>query len=684
MFRKSRPSSHTAFEQARDRAIDSELAMISFLPEGTIIKANRRYTDIMGFEPCELDGTSLLRLFEPAAAAEYGRSPLWDGLRAGETQRVTVKRLRKTGEPAWLESTYVPVMDDQGQLAQIVNFAADVTAKTQAARRTQAMVDAIRRSNAVIEFGLDGNILDANEIFLAVMGYKRDEIRGQHHRIFMPKGEAERPAYAQFWADLRKGEIKAGEFMRIAKDGREVWLQATYNPVLGIDGKLVGVLKYAQDVTASKLDALEAAGQIAALGRSQAVIEFDMTGHILRANANFCAALGYGCDELPGLHHSIFVAREERESTGYTEFWEALRRGEFREDEFRRIAKSGNAVWIQATYNPILDASGRPFKVVKFATDITARKQAVLDFQNAVAACSNGDLAALLTVPMQGEMEQLRQNFNGALGNISALVGTIQQSVQTILGETENLAAASGDLGRRTEQQAASLEQTASAINELSASVESSSQGARNAANVVGRTRTRSTEGRAVVDQTVTAMNDIAGSSGRISKITDVIDDIAFQTNLLALNAGVEAARAGESGRGFAVVASEVRALAQRSSDAAREIADLIATSQKQVNEGVNLVNQTGTMLGEIDGLVAEVDRLVQEIAAAAGEQSTGLGEINSAVNQLDQVTQQNAAMFEETAAAVAALRSMASSLAGQSAVFRTAQSETTPMRMVS
>jgi methyl-accepting chemotaxis protein len=675
MFFKSRNAETPSSVASLDRAINTELAVISFLPDGTIQTANARYAQLLGFVPGELDGTPLVKLFWPDDAARFGTGPVWDGLRAGETQRATVSRRRKSGDAVWLESTYVPVMGANGTLAQIVNFAADVTEKTETAERSRAMIEAIRRSNGVIEFSLDGYVVDANELFLDLMGFQLDEILGQHHRIFMPKGDADGPDYTRFWEKLRGGTFVSGEFHRIGKDGREVWLQATYNPIHGADGKPKGVVKFAIDVTETKRAALDAAGQIAALSNAQAVIEFDMSGQILKANENFCALLGYGRDELPGMHHSKLVRASERESDSYVQFWKALRQGEFQGGEFCRIAKDGHEVWIQATYNPILDIAGRPFKVVKFASDITARKAAVLAFQKAVASLSEGDLTAAITEPMEGEMERLRENFNGALVAMASLVRSMQSGVETILGETENLTHASGDLGRRTERQAASLEQTAAALDELLSSVESSSTGARNAATVVGRTRARSTDGRGVVDQTVSAMNDIATSSSQISKITGVIDDIAFQTNLLALNAGVEAARAGESGRGFAVVASEVRALAQRSSDAAREIADLISTSEQQVDQGVALATKAGQVLVEIDALVAEVDTEVQEIASSAGEQTMGLSEINTAVSQLDQVTQQNAAMFEETSAAVSALRAQAGVLAEQSGVFKTDES---------
>ncbi|AOZ69049.1 chemotaxis protein [Rhodobacter xanthinilyticus] len=298
-------------------------------------------------------------------------------------------------------------------------------------------------------------------------------------------------------------------------------------------------------------------------------------------------------------------------------------------------------------------------------------------------AMSEGDLTVAIVESFPPGYEQLRVDFNAAVTRFAELAGAIIETGDEIQSEAASLNNASTELGRRTETQAASLEETAAAMNEIAASVDSSADGARNAARAVGKTRDKTALGRDVVKQTLTAMNDIAHSSEKISRITSVIDDIAFQTNLLALNAGVEAARAGESGRGFAVVASEVRALAQRSSEAAREIAELISTSEAQVKSGVTLASQSDDALGAIGDLVSELDSVIKTIAASAAEQSVGISEVTTAVNQLDQVTQQNAAMFEENSAAVQALLAQARALKQLSAVF-TIDAEARAMRLAS
>ncbi|MCV6597009.1 MAG: PAS domain-containing methyl-accepting chemotaxis protein [Mangrovicoccus sp.] len=684
-----KPPSKTAqaadiFETAALVAADASMAMIWFEPNGTIEKANENFCTLMEYDEDQIIGKHHSMFALPGDADTPAYQQFWKDLRTGKAQTDTFARATKSGRTVYIEASYVPVPDGTGAVTQVVKLASDVTEKMSRAIEAQGKVEAVGRSNAVIEFTPDGIILEANDLFLQTVGYDKGEIIGQHHRMFADPDYAASAEYKAFWKSLAAGEHVSGQFRRVGKGGKDIWLQASYNPILDLTGKVMKVVKYAADITEAKLLNLDNAGQLSALNRSQAVIQFDVKGNIIEANDNFLAAMGYAREELAGCHHSMFMPADQRDSQAYKDFWAALARGEYQEAEFPRVTKSGKKIWIQATYNPILDADGVPYKVVKFATDITARKQAVSDFQKAISKLSDGDLSARLVNEMPAEFEELRADYNCAANQIATLVRSILESAETILTETKNINNASQDLGKRTESQAASLEETAAAINQLASSVESAAEGARAAVSAVSEARTCSETGRQIIEKTISAMTDIADSSQQVAKITSVIDDIAFQTNLLALNAGVEAARAGESGRGFAVVASEVRALAQRSSEAAREIAELIETSGQQVKDGVHLVNGSGASLTEIEEHVASVESQVKEISSAASEQSLALGEITTAINQLDQLTQQNAAMFEESTAATQMLVTQANALADESSAFKVeAGSASEPARRI-
>ena len=239
-----------------------------------------------------------------------------------------------------------------------------------------AQAAAISKSQAVIEFNLDGTIITANQNFLSALGYSLEEIKGKHHSMFVDAAARDSNDYREFWARLNRGEFQAAQYRRITKSGKEIWIEASYNPVFDAKGKPAKVIKFATDITAQKIQSMEDAGKIAAIGRAQAVIEFNMDGTIVTANDNFLDAMGYSLPEVQGKHHSMFVTPADRDSGAYREFWATLNRGDYRAAEYKRIAKGGKEVWILATYNPILNEAGKPFKVVKFATDVTAQKVA--------------------------------------------------------------------------------------------------------------------------------------------------------------------------------------------------------------------------------------------------------------------------------------------------------------------
>ena len=527
---------------------------------------------------------------------------------------------------------------------------------------TKGLLDAIDKSMAMIEFDLSGKILHANENFLAAIGYELNEIVGKHHRIFVDPKFAGSDDYAAFWSKLGRGEYDSGRYKRIGKGGREIWLEASYNPILH-NGKPVKVVKFATDITENIRRSTDSRGKIEALSRSQAVIEFETDGTIITANENFLKTLGYELGEIVGKHHAIFCDDDYAASAEYREFWPTLAKGEFKSGEYMRLTKGGKRVHIQATYNPIIDDEGRVLKVVKFASDVTDRVANVETLGQALNAMSEGDLSQRIDKPFIPALEKLRLDFNGSIEHLSTAMSQVTSNASSIDAAAGEVRNASDTLAQRSERQAASVEETAAALEEITTTVVDAARRAKEAGTLAAQTRDSAEQAGKVVSDAVAAMGLIETSSSEISKIISVIDTIAFQTNLLALNAGVEAARAGEAGKGFAVVAQEVRELAQRSATAAKEINALISASTGHVGKGVQLVGATGETLSNIVEQIKTVAANVNAIVTASEEQSVGLREINQAVNTIDEGTQQNAAMVEESAAAAHSLSMEAASL---------------------
>lgn len=526
-------------------------------------------------------------------------------------------------------------------------------AKTVQADINADTIAALSRSQAFIEFEPDGTIITANENFLSVMGYLVDEIAGRHHSMFLEPEYANSPEYKDFWTKLTSGEFQRALFKRLGKGGKEVWIEASYNPLIGPDGKVYRIIKVASDVTERHHESADARSQINAVSRSQAVIEFSLDGIVLGANENFCEALGYRLDEIRGQHHRLFVTPEQASSPEYQEFWNKLNAGELWSGEYKRIGKSGREVWIQASYNPIFDANGRPYKVVKYATDITASKAAVNELSCVLELLAKGNLNCSIDGVFPRELEQVRLAFNETVDRFGKIVRELRETSSALRAATVEILAGTNNLAERTTRQAAAIEETSAAIGQLSAAVSANAQRAESA-----RTNARSvSEGAAeagdVMGQANRAMEDVTAQASKISNIIGMIDDIAFQTNLLALNASVEAARAGDAGKGFAVVAVEVRRLAQSAAAASSDVKGLIEQSSEAVAKGSKLVSSAAGRLVSMVSRVRENAELMEEIARASGEQASAISEVNTAMSQMDEMTQHNAALVEETNAAI-------------------------------
>lgn len=501
-------------------------------------------------------------------------------------------------------------------------------------REARAQFAALSRSQAMIEFELDGRVRWANENFLGLLGYTLDEVIGAHHRIFVERREARSPEYAKFWEDLGAGRFFAGEFRRVRKDERDVWIQASYNPVFDDDGRVVRVLKIASDITAAKLRAADHRGQLEAIFRSSAVVEFDLDGTIRYANPNFLTMMGYTLDEVMGRNHQMFVDPSHTERDDYARFWSELRAGRFHTGEFKRVARDGRAVWIQASYNAIFDLHGLPCKVVKYASDVTPMREMVGEVSRSALA-----LAAAST-----QLTAVSQRMTG-----SAQATSCQTTVVTSAAAQVN----------------ASLQIVARGADEMLASIREIDRSAGDAAGVASAAVEAAGRANAMVMR-------LGESGDDIGKTVKVISAIAEQTNLLALNAAIEAAHVGTVGKGFAVVASEVKELARETARATRDIAARIEVLQANTQEAVQAIHQIGEIIRQIDGLQGAIACAVQQqagtthaITDTVREAAKGSGDIVTSISEVSLAAMNTQGGARETEAAADELARMAVALQG-------------------
>jgi methyl-accepting chemotaxis protein len=438
MFSRSNSVAQAALAQVE--AISKSQAVIEFNLDGTIVTANENFLKTLGYSLHEIQGKHHSMFVGPATRDSAAYREFWASLNRGQYQAAEYKRIRKGGKEIWIQASYNPMLDRNGKVSKVIKFATDITAEKLAGMEDAGMIAAIGRAQAVIAFNLDGTIVTANENFLKTVGYSLHEIQGKHHSMFVEPATRDSAAYREFWASLNRGEYQAAEYKRIGKGGKEIWILASYNPILDEKGKPFKVVKFATDVTEQKLRTADLAGQIAAIGKSQAVIEFNMDGSILAANENFLNALGYSLGEIKGKHHSMFVEASDRDGAAYREFWANLNAGRYQAGEFKRIGKGGREIWIQASYNPILDLNGKPFKVVKYATDTTAQ---VIARKKSDAVRGMMETVAAGAEELNASVREISETMNKSRQTASEAVGRVDAADQ----QAQRLSAASESMG---------------------------------------------------------------------------------------------------------------------------------------------------------------------------------------------------------------------------------------------
>mgnify|MGYP000518900646 FL=1 len=597
------------------KALDNSQAIIHFKMDGTIIDANKNFLNTIGYELDEIKGKHHSMFVEGNIAQSSEYIAFWEALNRGEYQAKEYKRIGKGGKEVWIQASYNPITGANGKLVEIVKYATDITEQVLLNADFSGQLKAINKAQAVIEFNLDGTIRGANENFLRTTGYELDEIIGKHHSIFVDENYRISNEYKELWAKLNRGEYQAAEFKRYGKGGKEIWIQASYNPIFDPDGKPFKVVKYATDITEQVLLNADFSGQLKAINKAQAVIEFNLDGSIITANENFLATLGYQLDEVKGKHHSLFIEPELKQSTEYKDFWDKLARGEYQSSEYKRIDSSGNPIWIQASYNPIFDPDGKPFKVVKYATDITNRVKRREESERVGGLVDNNLTQILNTV--------------GDANNQAAIAATA--STQTL---------------QRVQSVAAAVEQFQASTQEIARNMEISKDEVQKA--------TSEADG---ADQSAKQLTEAAAAMGNI---TEVISDIASQINLLALNASIESARAGEAGRGFAVVANEVKSLANQVATAPDNIEEEIKGMQTISDDVVSRLDHIKTSVTSVEDSVTTVSSAVEEQASASNEITqnmqvattavdditTNLNSISTAVSSANDLAQEGTEMY--------------------------------------
>lgn len=673
-------------------AVDTGWASIEFEPSGIILDTNDNWVETLGYKKSEMVGQHH-RMFcddDYASSSEYKQ--FWKNLADGKILSGEFRRLKKGGEAFWINASYTPVTDQKGKVIKVVKIAADITDMVNDRIQDEGVRSAVDTGWASIEFKPDGTILDTNENWIKTLGYDKQEMVGQHHRMFCDATYANSTEYKQFWMDLAEGRVQSGEFQRLKKGGEPFWINASYTPIKDSEGKVIKVIKIAADVTDMVNTRIQGDAVKSAVDTGWASIEFKPDGTILDTNENWIKTLGYTKDKMVGQHHRMFCDTAYANSNEYKQFWKDLANGHVQSGEFLRYKNGGEELWINASYTPIKDADGNVFKIIKIAADITDIKIPILRVKDIITDMADGNLTNRFEMKSDGYVGEMGEALNVALANMNNLLGDINES-STLLatsseqmltksdqmqGTTQEVASAIGQMAEGVQDQARQIDESSKLIDQVRTSAEKVGEQSQTINAAAKKGQDNAKKGLDTVKKVVDSMTQIQGAAGitsesidvlterseEIARTLNVITDIAGQTNLLALNAAIEAARAGDAGRGFAVVAEEIRKLAEDSRTSAGDIEKVIKAVEKDISQAGKAIGEMGdsvkagneaskeaeTVFMEIDESIIETLGLSEEVLKATEVQKTSIDETVKNIEKIVTVSEETSSGTEEIA----------------------------------